>query len=127
MASWLPSYEAIGLRGYAASWIKERGIFMCYVPGYVALETMLPVWQIMAKLGKMGALRMILETFEALLGNRAGVFILRNFHLGWRYRGWKNRELGNQASPLSHIKRENFCKGLVARSLKPGSYEWRKI
>ena len=34
---------------------------------------------------------------------RAGVFIWENFHSGYRDLGRKNRDLGNRASPASHI------------------------
>ena len=37
------------------------------------------------------------------LGDRAGVFIWKNFHLGYRDIGHKNRDLGDRASPASHV------------------------
>ena len=36
-------------------------------------------------------------------GHRAGVFIWENFHPGYRDLGRKNRDLGNRASPASHM------------------------
>ena len=41
-------------------------------------------------------------------GDRAGLFIWENFHPGNRDIGWKNRDLGNQASPASHINTSIF-------------------
>ena len=35
--------------------------------------------------------------------HRAGVFIWENFHPGYRDLGRKNRDLGNRASPASHM------------------------
>ena len=62
---------------------------------------------------------------------RAGVFIWENFHPGYRDLGRKNRDLGNRASPASHMKTSNFYgeKTGEARSQKPsqpgrpGSYQ----
>ena len=36
-------------------------------------------------------------------GNRAEVFIWQNFQPAYRDPGWKNRDLGNRASPPSHM------------------------
>ena len=36
-------------------------------------------------------------------GNRDEVFIWQNFPPAYRDRGWKNRDLGNRASPPSHM------------------------
>ena len=36
------------------------------------------------------------------LGNRAEVFIWKSFQPTYRHPGWKNRDLGNRASPPSH-------------------------
>ena len=36
-------------------------------------------------------------------GNRAEVFIWKNFQPAYRDPGWKNRDLGNRASPPSHM------------------------
>ena len=36
-------------------------------------------------------------------GNRDEVFIWQNFQPAYRDLGWKNRDLGNQASPPSHM------------------------
>ena len=36
-------------------------------------------------------------------GNRAEVFIWQNFQPAYRDSGWKNRDLGNRASPPSHM------------------------
>ena len=36
-------------------------------------------------------------------GNQAEVFIWQNFQPAYRDPGWKNRDLGNQASPPSHM------------------------
>ena len=40
-------------------------------------------------------------------GNRDEVFIWQNFQLAYRDLGWKNRDLGNRASPVNraHMKR----------------------
>ena len=35
-------------------------------------------------------------------GNRAEMFISENFQPAYRDPGWKNRDLGNRASPPSH-------------------------
>ena len=35
-------------------------------------------------------------------GSRAEMFISENFQLAYRDPGWKNRDLGNRASPLCH-------------------------
>ena len=64
-------------------------------------------------------------------GNRDEVFIRQNFQPAYRNVGWKNRDLGNQASPPSHTKTSKFYKGFrgEVRSRKPdqpsqpGSYE----
>ena len=42
------------------------------------------------------------------LGHRAGLFIWENFHLGYRALGRKNRDLGNRASPASHMNTSIF-------------------
>lgn len=39
---------------------------------------------------------------------RAGVFILENFHPGYRDFGRKNRDLGNRASPASQKNTSKF-------------------
>ena len=39
---------------------------------------------------------------------RAGVFIWENFHPGYRDLGRKNRDLGNRASPASHMNTSKF-------------------
>ena len=41
-------------------------------------------------------------------GHRAGVFIWENFHPGYRDLGRKNRNLGNRASPASHMNTSIF-------------------
>ena len=41
-------------------------------------------------------------------GDRAGVFIWENFHPGYRDIGRKNRDLGNRASPASHMNTSIF-------------------
>ena len=41
-------------------------------------------------------------------GDRAGVFIWENFHSGYRDIGGKNRDLGNRASPASHMNTSIF-------------------
>ena len=41
-------------------------------------------------------------------GHRAGVFIWENFHPGYRDLGRKNRDLGNRASPASHMNTSIF-------------------
>ena len=41
-------------------------------------------------------------------GHRARVFILENFHPGYRDLGRKNRDLGNRASPASHMNTSIF-------------------
>ena len=41
-------------------------------------------------------------------GNRAEVFIWQNFQPAYRDPGWKNRDLGNRASPLSHMNTSRF-------------------
>ena len=41
-------------------------------------------------------------------GHWAGVFIWENFHPGYRDLGRKNRDLGNQASPASHMNTSIF-------------------
>ena len=46
---------------------------------------------------------------------RAGVFIWGNFHLGYRDLGRKYRDLGNRASPTSHMNTSKFLR----------SKEWR--
>ena len=38
-----------------------------------------------------------------LPGNRDEVFIWQNFQPAYRDLGWKNRDLGNRASPPSHM------------------------
>ena len=49
------------------------------------------------------------------------MFIWQNFQPAYRYPGWKNRDLGNRASPPSHMN-TSFHKGFrgKVRSLKPG-------
>ena len=47
-------------------------------------------------------------TFKFHPGNRAGVFIWENFQFGYRDLGRKNRELGNRASPSSHMNTLKF-------------------
>ena len=41
-------------------------------------------------------------------GNRDEVFIWQNFQPAYRDLGWKNRDLGNRASPPSHINTANL-------------------
>ena len=41
-------------------------------------------------------------------GDRAGVFIWENYHPGYRDIGGKNRDLGNRASPASHMNTSTF-------------------
>ena len=41
---------------------------------------------------------------------RAGVFIWENFHPGYRDLGRKNRDLGNRASPASHMNASQFLR-----------------
>ena len=41
-------------------------------------------------------------------GHRSGVFIWENFHPGYRDLGRKNRDLGNRASPASHMNTSIF-------------------
>ena len=49
-------------------------------------------------------------------GHRAKVFIWKNFHPGYRDLGRKNRDLGNRASPASHMNTSIFStKKRVAR------------
>ena len=43
------------------------------------------------------------RTFKFHPGDRAGVFILEHFQLGYRDFGRKNRDLGNRFSPPSHM------------------------
>ena len=42
--------------------------------------------------------------------SRAGVFIWENFHPGYRDLGRKNRDLGNRASPVSHMNTSKFLR-----------------
>ena len=46
-------------------------------------------------------------------GSRGEVFIWQNFQPAYRDLGWKNRDLGNRASPPSHMN--NFTKDLEVR------------
>ena len=41
---------------------------------------------------------------------RIGVFIWENFHPGYRDLGRKNRDLGNRASPASHMNTSKFLR-----------------
>ena len=41
---------------------------------------------------------------------RVGVFIWENFHPGYRDLGRKNRDLGNRASPVSHMNTSKFLR-----------------
>jgi len=41
---------------------------------------------------------------------RAGVFIWKNFYPGYRDLGRKNRDLGNRASPASHMNTSKFLR-----------------
>ena len=41
-------------------------------------------------------------------GDRVGVFIWENVHTGYRNLGRKNGDLGNRASPASHINTSIF-------------------
>ena len=52
---------------------------------------------------------------------RAGVFIWENFHHGYRDLGRKTRDLGNRASPASHMNTSKIYEGKSdeARSRKP--------
>ena len=54
-------------------------------------------------------------------GDRARVFIWENFNPGYRDIGRKNRDLGNRASPVSHMNTSIFYKEKSdeARSRKP--------
>ena len=54
-------------------------------------------------------------------GDRAGVFIWESFHPGYRDIGRKNRDLGNRASPASHMNTSIFYKEKIgeASSRKP--------
>ena len=54
-------------------------------------------------------------------GHWAGVFISENFYPGYRDLGRKNRDLGNRASPASHMNTSIFLqkKSGEARSRKP--------
>ena len=54
-------------------------------------------------------------------GHRAGVFIWENFHPGYRDLGRKSRDLGNRASPASHMNTSIFLQEQSgeARSRKP--------
>ena len=60
-------------------------------------------------------------------GNRAEVFIWQNLQPAYWDPGWKNRDLGNRASPPSHTNNTSnwFYKGFrgKARSRKQGSCE----
>jgi len=86
-----------------------------------------------------------LESFVPV--TRAGVFIWENFHPGYGDLGRKNRDLGNRASPASHMNPPTFLRRKVwqgeisetepPRSQPgwPGSYEeapcyligWRRL
>ena len=48
------------------------------------------------------------RTFKFHPGNLAGVFIWENFQLGYRDLGRKNRDLGNRASPPSHMNASKY-------------------
>ena len=50
-----------------------------------------------------------------VLVTRAGVFIWENFHPGYRDLVRKNRDLGNRASPASHMNHRNFYQGKSSR------------
>ena len=52
-----------------------------------------------------------------VLVTRVGVFIWKNFHLGYRDLGRKNRDLGNRASPASQMNtRRNEWRGEISET-----------
>ena len=51
-------------------------------------------------------------------GHQAGVFIWENFHPGYRDIGRKNRDLGNRASPVSHMNTSIFLQRKEWRDLE---------
>ena len=46
--------------------------------------------------------------FKLYSGNRAGVFTWEKFQPGYWHLGRKNRDLGNRASPPSHMNTSKF-------------------
>ena len=54
------------------------------------------------------------------------MFIRENFYPGYRDLGRKNRDLGNRASPASHMKTSKILQGKSgeARSRKPSQPGW---
>ena len=46
---------------------------------------------------------------------QAGVFIWENFHPGYRDLGRKNQDLGNRASPASHMNTSKFLRRIAWR------------
>ena len=46
---------------------------------------------------------------------QAGVFIWENFHSGYRNLGRKNRDLGNRATPASHMNTSKFLRRIAWR------------
>ena len=57
------------------------------------------MWKILWQLMQDDAIR----TARIHPGNRDEVFIWQNFQPAYRDLGWKNRDLGNRASPPSHM------------------------
>ena len=51
--------------------------------------------------------------FKSDPGNRAGVFIWENVQPGYRDLGRKNRDLGNRASPPTHMNTLKFLQRKV--------------
>ena len=67
------------------------------------LNGMLMMWKIQqAMQDDAEFIRRILPAFIPA-GNRAEVFMWQNFQPAYRDPGWKNRDLGNRASPPSHM------------------------
>ena len=79
----------------------------------VLFATIIALWTLVTLLIKLIRILLCCES-EAILfkkfrpGNRAGVFIWENFQPGYRDLGRKSRDLGNRASPASHMNTSIF-------------------
>ena len=83
---------------------------------FVLLETVTALWILVSLLIKLFRILLKWNCIQdqnyaisaAMLVTWAGAFICENFHPGYRDLGCKNRDLGKQASPASHMNTSIF-------------------
>ena len=86
-----------------------------------AFEVLIHTLQKLCHFDRYGAKVKLFCQKSLVLVTRAVVFIWENFHPGYRDLGRKNRDLGNRASPASHMNASQFLqrKEWRARYRKP--------